>query len=63
MCFQLVDVDENHHFLTYSVKTPAKIPCFYILFLAKKLIFASLVDRIGGFWASSVNLIQTYFHF
>ena len=27
-------VDENHHFLTYSAKNPAKFPCFYD-FLAK----------------------------
>ena len=27
-------VDENQHFLTYSAKNPAKIPCFYD-FLAK----------------------------
>ena len=32
-------VDENHHFLTYSAKNPAKIPCFYD-FLSKKLSFA-----------------------
>ena len=30
-------VDKNHHFLTYSAKNPAKIPCFYD-FLAKKWI-------------------------
>ena len=30
--------DENYHFLTYSAKNPAKIPCFYD-FLAKSWFF------------------------
>ena len=33
-------VVDNHHFLTYSAKNPAKIPCFYDFFI-KKLIFAN----------------------
>ena len=39
-------VDENHHFLTYSAKDPAKIPCFYD-FLVKNwflLIFAYIFN-------------------
>ena len=32
-------VDENHHFLTYSAKNPAKIACFYDFF-SEKLNFA-----------------------
>ena len=39
-------VDENHHFLTYSAKNPAKIPCFYN-FLAKNwflLIFTYIFN-------------------
>ena len=33
--------DENHHFLKYSAKNPAKIPCFYDFSFSKKLIFAN----------------------
>ena len=33
-------VYENHHFLTYSAKNPAKIACFYD-FLATKMILAN----------------------
>ena len=32
-------VDENHYFLTYSAKIPAKISCFYDFF-SEKLIYA-----------------------
>ena len=54
---------ENHHFLTYSAKTPAKIPCFNN-FLAKNwflLIFTytSYEDQCS-FWYQWIEEVHTY---
>ena len=37
MCFKTCYEDENHHFLSYSAKKSAKIPCFYDFFSEKKM--------------------------
>ena len=55
-------VDENHHFLTYSAKIPAKIPCFYAFFLAKNwflLIFTYIFNAFKfptGRWLYDVTV-------
>ena len=59
-------VDENHHFLTYSAKNPAKIPCFYD-FLAKMWFFANFhvyfqCIKIQNFWGPADFIMSQWHH-